>query len=108
MTEEEMSMKNRVEITGRFSRKSDNNSYHNLWFKFPFYFDKNASGLDIYKRMLRFLYRSAFNDNNCKKMLKVNSYEEYENAMLAVRPFQLLIRFGKRLDRFKNKFEDKF
>ena len=100
MTEEEMAMKDRVEITGIFSRKSDTDSYDNLWFKFPFYFDKNASGLDIYKRMLRFLYRSAFNDNKGKKMLEVNSYGEYENTMLAVRPFQLLIRLGKRLDRF--------
>ena len=72
-----MAMKDRVEITGRFSKKSYYNDYDNLWFKFPFYFDKNASGLDIYKRMLKFLYSEAFSDNKSKKMFGGKSYEEY-------------------------------
>lgn len=103
-----MAMKDRVEITGRFSKKSYYNDYDNLWFKFPFYFDKNASGLDIYKRMLRFLYSEAFNDNKSKKMFGGKSYEEYENMMLTARPFQLHLRYGKRLDRFYNRLEYKF
>ena len=69
-----MAMKNRVEITGRFSKKSYYNDYDNIWFKFPFYFDKEATGLDIYKRMLRFLFNEGYNDNKSKKMFGGKSY----------------------------------
>lgn len=31
-------MKDRVEIPGRFSKKSYYSDYDNLWFKFPFFF----------------------------------------------------------------------
>lgn len=56
LTDEELNMKDRVEITGRFSKKSYYSDYDNLWFKFPFFFEKNSTGLTIYKRMLRFLF----------------------------------------------------
>ncbi|MCB0370988.1 MAG: hypothetical protein KDD45_16595 [Bdellovibrionales bacterium] len=101
-------MKNRVEITGRFSKKSYYNDYDNLWFKFPFFFEKDATGLTIYKRMLRFLFNEAYNENKNKKMFGGKTYEEYEAAMLAARPFQLFLRYGKKLDRFYNRLEYKF
>lgn len=108
MTEEEMRMKNRVEIPGRFSKKSYYSDYDNLWFKFPFYFERDATGLTIYKRMLRFLFNEAYNDNKNKKMFGGKSYEEYEAQMLSSRPFQLCLRYGKKLDRFYSRLEYKF
>ena len=36
------------------------------------------------------------------------SYEEYENLMLQTRPFNLVLRYGKKLDRFYNRLEHKF
>ena len=101
-------MKDRVELAGRFSKKSYYSDYDNLWFKFPFYFKRDATGLDIYKRMLRFLYSEAYNDNKSKKMFGGKSYDDYENQMLAARPFQVHIRYGKKLDRFYNRLEYKF
>lgn len=74
LTEEEVNMKDRVEITGRFSKKSYYNDYDNLWFKFPFFFEKKTTGLDIYKRMLRFLFNEAYNDNKAKKMFGGKNY----------------------------------
>ncbi len=58
LTPEEMSMKNRVELTTRLSKKTPYYSeYDNAWFKFPLFFEKDtASGLTIYKRILRFLF----------------------------------------------------
>lgn len=108
MTEEEMNYKNRVEIPGRFSKKSYYSDYDNLWFKFPFYFERNATGLTIYKRMLKFLFNEAYNDNKSKKMFGGKSYEEYEAAMLTSRPFQIYLRYGKKLDRFYSRLEYKF
>ena len=103
-----MAMKNRIEIPGRFSKKSYYNDYDNLWFKYPFYFTKESTGLDIYKRMLKFLYGEAYNDNKSKKMFGGKSYEEYESAMLSSRPFQVYLRYGKKLDRFYTRLEYKF
>ena len=36
------------------------------------------------------------------------TYEDYETMMLTQRPFQLYLRYGKRLDRFYNRLEYKF
>lgn len=108
MTEEEMALKNRIEIPGRFSKKSFYSEYDNMWFKFPFYFTKETTGLDIYKKMLRFLFNEAYNDNKHKKMFGGKSYEEYESTMLSTRPFQIYLRYGKKLDRFYTRLEYKF
>lgn len=101
-------MKDRVEIPTRFSKKSYYSDYDNLWFKFPFFFERTTTGLGIYKRMLRFLYNEAYNDNKSKKMFGGKTYDEYESAMLTTRPFQLYLRYGKKLDRFYNRLEYKF
>lgn len=108
MTEEEMKMKNRVQIPGRFSKKSYYSDYDNLWFKFPFYFQREATGLTIYKRMLKFLFNEAYNENKNKKMFGGKSYEEYETQMLNSRPFQIYLRYGKKLDRFYSRLQYKF
>ena len=101
-------MKNRVELTSRFSKKSYYNDYDNLWFKFPFFFERDATGLTIYKRLLKFLFNEAYNDNKNKKYFGGKSYEDYEANMLKERPFQLALRFGKKLDRFYTRLEYKF
>ena len=103
-----MTMKDRVEIPGRFSKKSYYNDYDNLWFKFPFYFSKQYTGLDIYKRLLKFLFNEGYNDNKYKKMFGGKSFEDYESLMLSSRPFQLYLRYGKKLDRFYTRLEYKF
>ena len=36
------------------------------------------------------------------------TYDEYETAMLNNRPFQLVLRYGKKLDRFYSRLEYKF
>ena len=108
LTEEELNMKDRVEIPGRFSKKSYYSDYDNLWFKFPFFFERDATGLAIYKRILRFLFNEAYNENKAKKMFGGKSFEEYETAMLTSRPFQIFLRYGKKLDRFYNRLEFKF
>jgi uncharacterized UBP type Zn finger protein len=58
--------------------------------------------------MLRFLYNEAYNDNKSKKMFGGKTYDEYESAMLTTRPFQLVLRYGKKLDRFYNRLEFKY
>jgi len=70
-------MSNRVEITGRFSKKSYYyNDYDGVWYKFPFFFERNSTnGLTIFKRMLRFLYNEAYNDSkNRTKIFGGKSY----------------------------------
>ena len=111
LTPEEMAMKNRIQLTTRLSKKTPYYSqYDNAWFKFPMFFEKESTnGLTIYKRVLKFLFNQAYNDNKNKKILfGGKSFEEYEAAMLQTRPFQLFLRHGKKLDRFYNRLEYKF
>ena len=68
-------MVDRVEIPGRFSAKSSKtNNYENLWFKFPFFFEGRTCGKDMYKRMLKFLYKTAYKDP-----LKQKNNENYND-----------------------------
>ena len=95
-------MKDRVELTGRFSKKGYYSSeYDNMWFKFPFFFERNeASGLSIYIRMLKFLYNQAYNDSKARaKLFGGKSYEQYEEVMLRKRPFTLHLRHGRKPER---------
>lgn len=49
-----------MEFIGRYSKK--NYDYDNLWFKMPLIFDKrNLRGLEIIKKMIKFLYGEAYN-----------------------------------------------
>lgn len=49
----------RVEFVARYSKK--HYQYENAWFKLPFVFDsRNIKGLDVYKKMIRFLYGAAY------------------------------------------------
>lgn len=51
--------------------------FNNLWFKFPFLFDKNSiKGIDIYTKILKFLYGKAYIYNEDSKELK--TYDEYK------------------------------
>ena len=111
LTQQELAIKNRVQLTTRLSKKTPYYSeYDNAWFKFPLFFEKEqTTGLTIYKRILKFLYGQAYNDNKSKKILfGGKSYEDYEAIMLQNRPFQLFFRYGKGLDRYYNRLEYKF
>jgi hypothetical protein len=59
--------------------------------------------------MLKYLYAEAYNDSkNRSKLFGGKSYEDYEGIMLSKRPFDLYLRYGKKLDRFYNRLEFKF
>ena len=90
LSQEEANYKNPIEFTSRCSKKSSYyNSYENVWFKFPLIFDKSKlNGLTIYKRFLRFLYNTAYDNSSQRTTLwGGKSYEEYEKIMLDSRPF---------------------
>ena len=102
LTEDEMGMTERVELTGRFSKKGYYSSeYDNMWFKFPFFFEKEqANGLTIYIRVLKLLYNQAYNDSKPRaKLFGGKSYEYYEEVMLKKRPFTLYLRHSRKLER---------
>ena len=62
LSEEETQFKEPVEFVTRCSKKSSYySSFENLWFKFPLFFEKSkVNGLEITKRILRFLYNEAY------------------------------------------------
>jgi len=54
--EKTLNLKHPVEIPVRFAEKTTYD-YDNLWFKFPFFFEKGQiQGIDIYISVLKFLY----------------------------------------------------
>ena len=73
-------------------KSSQNDGHDPLWFKRPFFFsNKNLKGLDIYKKILKFLYYSLFNGSQSM------SCEEYSEEMLKFRPFKLVFKHTKRV-----------
>lgn len=72
LTEADKALENRVELPCRFSKK-EYSRYESFWFKRPFYFDfERATGLDILKRVLRYLYNDTY-DFSHKRIEKENS-----------------------------------
>ena len=56
MTDEDLSLKNPLELPIRFSKKNYYD-YENLWYKMPFFVEKKGStGLTLIKKALKFLY----------------------------------------------------
>ncbi len=58
-----MRMTERIELATRFCKKAyySSNEYDNIWFKFPLFYEKKVTnGLAIYKRVLKFLYPTAY------------------------------------------------
>lgn len=76
-SEQDLNLINPVQIPVRFAKKATYD-YDNLWFKFPFFFEKGQiTGIKIYIKILRFLYGQAYTYNN--KQTKGNkSYEDFE------------------------------
>ena len=95
----------------RCSKKSSYyNTFENVWFKFPIILEKSkVNGLAIYKRILRFLYNEAY-DNSSKRttFFGGKSFEDYENVMLENRPFQLVLRYGRKIERYYHRLEYKY
>ena len=62
LTEEEMEIKDPVELVVRMCKKSDyEEEYDPLWLKRPFAFSrKNLKGEEIYRRVLKYLYNHAY------------------------------------------------
>lgn len=91
-------MKERVELTTRFCKKSYYGDYDNLWFKRPFFFEKSTTkAMKIYCRVLKYLFQAAED----KKSFK--SYDEYEQKMLNSKPFTLVLKWKKTLERYYGK-----
>lgn len=81
----------------RFAKKSSYD-FDNLWFKFPFLFEKKSiKGIDIYVRMLKFLYGKAYIYNEDSN--DPTPYTEYEKLMLEKRPFKIFLKYNKKIER---------
>lgn len=74
-----------------------------MWFKFPLLFERNeTSGLTIYKRVLRFLFPTAY----IKR--PATDYAAYEALMLQKRPFKLFLKHDRKVDRHYSRLEYRF
>lgn len=99
-------MKNRVELTTRLCNKSSYSRIHtsveydNLWFKFPLFFEKSdTTGLDIYKKILKFLFPTAY---KVKKSFFGGAKEDltsYIKQMLSSRPFKLFLKYKRKIEK---------
>jgi hypothetical protein len=75
MTDEDLSLKNPLELPIRFSKKNYYD-YENLWYKMPFFVEKKGStGLTLIKKALKFLYGEAYDDS--KKRTKLFGGKSY-------------------------------
>lgn len=62
MSEEEQRMVDPIYLTVRLAKKAHfhTSEYENAWFKFPLMAERTATGLSLTKRILQFLYNTAF------------------------------------------------
>jgi hypothetical protein len=58
--------------------------------------------------MLRFIYNEAYNESTNRAKHNAKAFEDYETLMLGKRPFEIFVRYGKRVDKFYRKSEFKF
>jgi hypothetical protein len=84
-----------INITVRFAKREDMlrysiNGYENLWFKIPFMMDWKATGASITRRILQFLYPTAYTDR------QNTQYAEYEAKMIKKIPFTLVLMHEKK------------
>ena len=82
--------------------------YDNLWFKRPFFFEKSGvTGLKITKRILEYLYYDVW-DYSQKRSKNGKSYEEYLADMMKNRPFTIVLKHKKVIERFYHRVELKY
>lgn len=106
LNDEDLNMKDRVELTTRLCNKSSYSRIHssveydNLWFKFPLFFEKKeTTGLDIYKKILKFLFPTAY---KVKKSFFGKATEDlagYLKIMLSNRPFKLFLKYKRKIEK---------
>lgn len=92
-----MNMNDRIDMTIRYSKKPyySGGEYENLWFKFPIFLERSGTkGLDIYIKLLKFIYPTAF-----ARKAKCPDYASFEALMLEKRPFKLVLRSGRKIDK---------
>lgn len=69
----------------KFSKKTYyGDEFDALWFKRPFFFEKkNLKGIDIYKRILKYLYHDTYDSSKKRsRLMSGKSYEEYLHIMM--------------------------
>ena len=72
-------MKDRIPLVTRLCKKTYyDNDYDNLWFKRPFFFQKEGlTGIKIFGRIIEYLYADIW-DQSKKRSKNGKSYEEYK------------------------------
>lgn len=76
--------------------------FESFWFKRPFFFNiETVTGLDIVKRILKYLYYDTYlySTKRADKVKNeyIKTYEEYEKYMLENRPFVLYLCADKKI-----------
>jgi ubiquitin carboxyl-terminal hydrolase 4/11 len=103
LTEEERRIVDRVELPSRLAKKAyyHSSEFENIWFKFPLFFERNSTtGRDIYRRVLAFLFPTAYS--------KKGDFQAYEELMLQKRPFSLVLKYNRKVDRHYSRLEYRY
>lgn len=111
LSPEERKIKDRVSLVTRFCKKTYyGDDYDNLWFKRPFFFEKSeVTGIKLFIRFLQYLYPDIYDGSVNRPVLKKSqSYEDYEKHMLKERPFTLVLKHGRKIERFYHRVDVKF
>ena len=111
LSPEERAAENRIQLTVRMCKKTYyGDDYDTIWFKRPFFFSgKNLKGIDIYKRILKYLYNDTY--DNSKKRSRImggKTLEEYMKIMLNEKPFELVFKYKKSVEHYYHRKELKF
>ena len=111
LSPEERAAENRIQLTIRMCKKTYyGDDYDTIWFKRPFFFSgKDLKGIDIYKRILKYLYNDTY-DNSKKRsrIMSGKSLEEYMKIMLNDKPFELVFKYKKSVEHYYHRKELKF
>lgn len=93
-----------LHLTVRFAKKAHfhTSEYENAWFKFPLMAERAATGLSLTQRILQLLYRSAYTRRNS------TDYPAFEAMMLQKRPFQLVLRYQRKVDKHYSRLEYRY
>ena len=113
MGPEELQMMDRVAIPVQFTKESKfGKGYEGLWFKRPFFFDfYDTTGLIIVQKVLRYLYNEAYNKSSRRRQgvgIWSVSFDEYYEKMMDARPFNLILKKKKVIERYYQKVETHF
>lgn len=60
------------------------------------------------RRILQYLYSDVYDKSKNRSMISGKSYEEYEQKMLKDRPFKVVLKYKKTIERFYHRVELKF